>query len=205
MKRWTGAWLCMAVILGCGGSEAREPVLGGPCEGCEWVFVGMPEQIPASARIAPATQPGRPLVIEGTVRDLEGASVAGVIVYAYHTDSGGIYPRGDVRHGRLRGWAKSDQDGGYRFVTIRPGAYPGGSEPQHVHMHVIEPGRGTYPIADINFEDDPLLTVEFKQRSRGHGGSGICTPRQDSAGVWHVRRDIVLGFKVPGYGSAAPR
>ena len=139
--------------------------------------------------------------IEGTVRDGAGRPVPGIVVYAYHTDARGYYPqRGATRHGSLRGWVRSDAAGRYRFDTIRPASYPETSIPAHVHMHVIEPGRGTYYIDDILFDDDPLLTSGERSRQQGRGGRGIAVPRRDAAG-WVVVRDIVLGENIPGYTS----
>lgn len=182
-----------------------EPIIAGPCEGCEAVFAGRPHVPPAIARIAPAGEPGEPLSLRGTVRDAAGRAVAGVVIYAYHTDASGIYPdapgqpRGAARsHGRLRGWARSDADGRYGFDTIRPGSYPGEDIPEHIHLHVIEPGRATYYIDDVVFRDDPKLTpAHLARHDAGRGGSGVATPRRLD-GVWQVQRDIVLGLNLPG-------
>jgi protocatechuate 3,4-dioxygenase beta subunit len=153
------------------------------------------------------------MTIDGVVRDRAGTPVAGVIVYAYHTDARGIYrPVEDApgasarRHGQLRGWAVTDSVGRYQFVTIRPGHYPERNAPQHVHMHVIEPGCCTYYIGSIVFRDDPLLTGVAREKARAdRGGSGLATPTRGADGVWHVRRDIRLGVGVPGYGEARRR
>ncbi len=209
------AWLVAFALAGCArpGVEARAataervPIVGGPCEGCEAVFEGLPERPPSVARIAPKDEPGTPMRIEGVVRDGHGDPRPGVIVYAYHTNARGIYPRGPEswpamarRHGRLRGWATSDSLGRYAFETIRPAPYPGRDSPAHVHMHVIEPGRCTYYIDDIVFEGDPLLTAEKRRHMfRGRGGPGLTTPRADGHGGIVVSRDIVLGANVPGY------
>lgn len=191
----------LAATAAAGGSSAAEPVVGGPCEGCELVFAGMPEKLTSKARIAPADEPGEPLTIEGVVTDRDGRPAEGIVVYAYHTDASGIYPGGDTRHGRLRGWALTDRDGRYRFETIRPAAYPGRTVPQHVHMHVVEPGYATYWIDSIVFSDDPLLSEADRRDARdGRGGSGLVVPVEDGSGSWTVRRDIVLGLGVPGYG-----
>lgn len=193
----------LAMLAVCAPARAAgEPVVGGPCQGCEYVFVDQPAQLASRARIAPAGEPGEPLIVEGTVRTLAGAPAEGVIVYAYQTDAGGIYPKGTTRHGRLRAWARTDRDGRYRFETIRPGAYPGRGVPQHIHLHVIEPGRATYYIQDIVFADDPLLGERGRERHRrGRGGGGLVTPERDADGTWHARRDITLGEKIPGYGA----
>lgn len=187
--------------------DAREPVIGGPCEECEAVYVGMPAQIPSIARIAPLDEPGTNLRIEGTVRDQSGHPKAGVIVYAYHTNAKGRYPADKEtkgtsaqRHGRLRGWARSDSSGRYVFETIRPGGYPFSRDPEHIHMHVIEPGRCTYYIDDILFADDSRLTPEkITRMSRGRGGAGIAKPTPIESGGLLVRRDIILGAKIPDY------
>jgi len=183
-----------------------EPVIGGPCEGCENVFVGLPALLESGARIADAQEPGEPLVIEGTVRTADGRAAKGIIIYAYHTDAGGVYPPGTTAHGKLRGWVRTDALGHYRFDTIRPGAYPGRDVAQHVHMHIIEPGKATYYIDSIVFADDPLLTAERRRQSQvGRGGGGLGYPEKDAEGVWHVGRDITLGEAIPGYGSEQVR
>lgn len=178
---------------------ANEPVLG-DCEGCELVFEGQPKVLTSSARIAPEGEPGEPLVIEGVVRTPRGTVAPNVIVYAYQTDAKGRYPKSDTVHGRLRAWVKTDAKGRYRFESIRPGAYPNHSEPQHVHMHLVEPGRATYFIDDLIFADDPLLTSDARARmNHGRGGEGFTTPKKDSKGTWHVQRDIIVRKNVtPG-------
>ena len=178
----------------------KEPVVGQPCEGCEAVFVGLPAKLEPVARIGLPNEPGEPMQIAGIVRDRQGRPVPGIVVYAYQTDAKGLYPSGPVRHGRLRAWAISDKAGRYQFDTIRPGGYPGTDIPQHVHMHVIEPGRCTYYIDDVLFDDDPRLTAA-KRRDMNHnrGGNGIIAPKKDASGRWMVIRDIVLGQGVPGY------
>jgi protocatechuate 3,4-dioxygenase beta subunit len=194
------ALLCLLTPLSL---RAAEPVLGLPCEECELVYVGMPAEPDSRARIAPVEAKGEPMVIVGSVRTRDGAPAPGVIVYGYQTDARGYYPRGANRHGALRGWARTDAQGNYRFDTIRPGAYPLRRDPQHVHLHVVEPGIGTYYIDDLVFDDDPRLTAAQRERvDRGRGGSGIAHPVHDTDGVWQVRRDITLGAGIPGYPDA---
>lgn len=197
MKSPVALLLVGAFVITSATPIGSEPVIGRPCEGCELVFEGLPSRFSSSARIARASQPGEALVITGTVRDPDGTPAAGIVVYAYHTDARGVYPRGDTRHGALRGWVRTDEAGQYRFDTIRPGSYPNRRVPQHVHMHLIEPGKATYYIDDIRFEDDPLLDEPERERPRPRGGSGLVKPERDANGVWHVRRDITLRLNVP--------
>lgn len=208
-----GSLISLAVVLvlaligasRLGAQEGRVPVVGGPCEGCEAVFVGMPEALSWRARIALEDEPGEPMALRGTVYDVDGSPATGVIVYAYHTDATGVYPPAEElqgharRHGELRGWARTDARGRYRFDTIRPASYPSRDTPAHVHMHVIEPDCCTYWIDSIHFTDDPLLPARERDASGTvRGGPGLVTPERED-GVWVVTRDIHLGRGVPGY------
>lgn len=189
------------------GSRAIEPIISLPCEGCEAVFQGLPDTLKATARIAPSGEPGEPMRIAGTVYDRSGQPAPGIIIYAYHTDARGIYPpnarfegQAAYRHGRLRGWAETDERGRYRFETIRPASYPDSDIPAHVHMHLIEPGCCTYYIPSIRFADDPFLSREdLKRLHESHGGRALARPSRNDDGVWVVTRDIVLGEGVSGY------
>lgn len=200
-------------------ASPREPLLG-QCDGCDAIFQGRPARLSASARIGRPDEAGEPLVLEGVVRDASRRPRAGVIVYVHQTDARGEYPREGAdpapearRHGRLRGFARTDASGRYRFETIRPASYPGTDVPQHIHMQVLEPGRCHYYIDDVRFTDDPLLTQA--QRSRAEpprGGPGIATPRRApvkrgdrAVSTWVVQRDIVLGAGIPGYARCGAR
>lgn len=192
--------LTVLVVLACqpSGTVAQEGEA--PLPPCEWCgATEAPEDLGPEIRIAGPDEPGERLVITGTVYRPDGETPApGVILYAYHTNAEGIYPkRGDEtgnarRHGYLRGWLRTDESGRYRIETIRPASYPTGTEPAHVHMTVLEPGGEEYWIDSIEFEGDPLLTEAERRRSQGRGGSGIVDLRRDEDGTWHAERDVVL-------------
>jgi hypothetical protein len=179
----------------------------GKCYGdCYGPYEGLPMKLSSRARIAQEGEPGEPMVLTGRTLGADGQPRAGVMVYAYHTNAGGIYPPPDVprstfsnHHGKLRGWAVTDARGRYTFETIRPGGYPNGGEPQHVHMHVVERGCATYLIDELVFTDDPRLTPETRKLVvHGLGGSGVVTPRKEGR-VWKVERAIQLGERIEGY------
>lgn len=190
-----------------------ERIVGGRCEGCEAVYQGLPSTLTSEARIAPDRQLGERLVLEGTVRTTDGRPAPGIVVYAYQTDAAGIYPPDERfpgqaarRHGRLRAWVQTGADGRYRFLTIRPASYPSSAVPQHIHVHVLEPGRCTYYIDDVMFDDDPHLTPRDRAAmNRGRGGPGIVRPVRAEGGAWRASRDIVLGQGVPGYEACGAR
>jgi protocatechuate 3,4-dioxygenase beta subunit len=200
--------LVITLASACNAQNQREPIVGLPCEGCEAVFDGQPSQLASRARIAPASEPGEPMTIEGRVFDAQKRPRAGIVIYAYQTDRNGIYPVSSTvrapetrRQGALRAWVKTDTNGRYAFDTLRPGSYPKSDVPEHVHLHVLEPGCATYYIDDIMFRDDPKLTdLQIRRIAKNRGGDGIVTPlRRD--GIWLVTRDIYLGKHIPGYQS----
>ncbi|HYF70632.1 MAG TPA: intradiol ring-cleavage dioxygenase [Ohtaekwangia sp.] len=178
--------------------------VGGRCEGCELLFEGIPDKVYAATKISPAGEKGEPLMITGTIFKHDGKTPApGVILYLYHTDATGKYtPSTDQafgkRHGHLRGWVKTNANGKYQFTTIRPGAYPNGSTPQHIHATIKEPGIAPYWIDDYLFTDDPFVTEEIKTNQRKRGGSGLIKLTR-SNGLWTGNRDIVLGGHIADY------
>lgn len=182
------------------------PRIGGYCEGCEAIYDGMPSQLNWETRIAAADEPGEPLEASGRILQPDGRTPApGVILYAYHTDARGIYPpaKGATgmarRHGRLRGWVKTNAKGEYKFVTIKPASYPNSAIPSHVHLIVKEAGKNEYYIDDFEFDDDRFLTQQERARRRKAGGSGVVRLEKSAGGVWLARRDIILGLNVENY------
>jgi protocatechuate 3,4-dioxygenase beta subunit len=195
-----------AIHVSASASPSLEPIVGLPCEGCEFVFVGMSVDVASHSRIAPEGKLGERLHLQGRVVDEKGAPVPSVVVYAYHAYRAGGAPRHSplsAFHGDLRGWAKSDAQGYYSFDTIRPGLPVSGSEAGHIFMQVLELGRCTYSIDPVLFTDDTanaLAKTDQRMKAKPErGGSGVTTPIKDSAGVWQVTRDIQLGRNIPGY------
>lgn len=183
----------MFVVLITLQAQAKEPVIGGPCQGCELVFMDMPSELRSHSSITQPDEKGEKMLLSGKVFKQDGSIASGIIIYAYQTNNVGVYPKGDTVHGMLRGWAVSDKNGKYSFNTIRPKAYPDRSEPQHIHLHVIEPNKGTYYIDSVEFTDDPLLTKVQINKRKCRGGCGVTTPHKNERGIWIVLRDIYLG------------
>lgn len=115
-----------------------------------------PASLSANGRIAPESEPGTPLVIHGRAVGEDGkAPLPGAIVFAYHTDRDGLYDRkGSPPHAwRLKGWARTAADGTFEFRTIRPGSYPGTTNPPHVHFTLFTDGA-RYHAGELQFQGD---------------------------------------------------
>jgi protocatechuate 3,4-dioxygenase beta subunit len=155
-------------------------------------------RLPSRIVIAGPSEPGQRLIVTGRVVDANGKPRAGVIIEAHHTDANGIYlaegahgPNPDVA-ARLWGRLATADDGSYRIETIRPGEYPGGGAPAHIHMHIRDGRNSHWEI--LEFADDPNLTPLMRARD-GRGGTfaAIRPLQRDSAGVWHCTRDFRAG------------
>lgn len=99
--------------------------------------------------VAPTTEPGERLRIEGFVLDEEGKALPGVEVRVFQTDAAGWYSRGgmDEAKARLCGVFKTADDGSYAVDTVLPGAYATGNGPApHIHFDMRDP-RGFFTLS----------------------------------------------------------
>lgn len=183
----------------------NERKVGGYCEICHLYYEGLPKNIDMVDTTAAWGNQGANLLVTGTVYKPDGKTPApGVVVYYYHTDERGYYPRETrpgmpvTRHGQLRGWVKSNEQGQYYIYTIRPAPYPTLREPAHIHMIVKEEGFSEYNIDDVFFDDDSILTHEMRERLNRRGGTGIVNISSVN-GMLRATRDIFLGRNIEGY------
>lgn len=189
-----------AALTACRASALTPDVRAGlyDCEGCEGARERPAAAMSASTRIDGAGEPGERLDVAGRVIGLDGKPAGGVVIYAYHTNAAGLYAGGTPetewsrRHGRLRGWVRTGADGRYRFETIRPAPYPNQTLPAHVHLTVLEPGRQTYWIDDVVFEEDPLVDARYRAARENRGGNGIVRLERTAEGRLLATRDILL-------------
>lgn len=199
-------------LLNCKGSventtaSQQAKIVGGGCDGCELIFEGMPQEFSWETKIASASEPGEALEISGIIYQADGLTPApNVILYVYHTDAQGNYspaqnqPEVSRRHGKLRGWMKTNIRGEYKFTTIKPAPYPNFRDPAHIHPTIKEMDKNEYYIDEYRFDDDPLIPKEYRARAENRGGSGIIRLMKNDKGMWIGKRDIVLGRNVPNY------
>jgi protocatechuate 3,4-dioxygenase beta subunit len=148
--------------------------------------------------IADAKEPGTRMIVTGRMLDVGGKTpAAGLRVGVYHTDATGEYgvhatrqsfpPRRDTR---LSGWLVTDAQGRFEIRTIRPGLYPGGSTPAHMHFVTA---RGGYPCNyEMRFLDDPTLEKPQWRAQRPGTTMQMRPVTKDAKGVQHVTIEWVL-------------
>jgi protocatechuate 3,4-dioxygenase beta subunit len=157
MLRLFNCFILVILLSSCinpqGQKEPEYKLVSGQCEGCEAIFeYGNKTLFPVDT-LPDFKHEGPKLKISGTIYHPDGKSPAmEVILYIYHTDQDGNYTtKGDETgwarlHGYLRGSIKTGIDGKYTFYTIKPGIYPSGNAPAHVHATILEPNVKYYWI-----------------------------------------------------------
>ena len=117
----------------------------------------------------PAEPVGQRVVIEGRVLDEGGRPVPHTLIEIWQANAAGRYAhRVDQWDAPLdanftgAGRTLTDGDGAYRFVTIRPGAYPWRNHhnawrPAHIHFSLFGRAFLTRLVTQMYFPGDPLL------------------------------------------------
>lgn len=185
--------------------DASQPI-GGGCDGCELMYIGMPTNIKAIDTSAGWNVEGQKLLVKGKVLKLDAKTPApNVIIYYWQTDAQGYYKAMDSmdartrRHGYIRGWVQSDAAGNYAIYTLRPAPYPNDSMPAHIHTSIKEPDLANeYYIDAFVFKDDPFVTDKEQAAMEYRGGSGILTLNKEGE-LQVAEHNIILGLNVPNY------
>lgn len=119
---------------------------------------------------------GERIAITGRVIDGDGAGVPDALIELWQANAAGRYNHPDDRqsdkpldpHFRGYGRAATDSEGGYRFVTIKPGPVPGrGNALQAPHLNLAIFARGmlkqlytrVYFAGEAHNPNDPLLAA----------------------------------------------
>ena len=114
------------------------------------------------------TPVGERIVVTGRVLDDDGRPVANTLVEVWQANAAGRYAHHHDQHDAPldpnfggAGRTVTDSEGRYRFVTIRPGAYPWSNHPNawrpaHIHFSLFGPAFATRLVTQMYFPGDPL-------------------------------------------------
>lgn len=115
---------------------------------------------------------GERMILAGRVLDGDGRPVPHTLVEIWQANSAGRYHHDRDQHDAPldpnftgTGRCITDADGNYRFVTIKPGAYPWRNHPnawrpQHIHFSLFGPSFMTRLVTQMYFPGDPLLPYD---------------------------------------------
>jgi protocatechuate 3,4-dioxygenase beta subunit len=112
---------------------------------------------------------GERLIVHGRVLDSDGRAVPDSLVEIWQANSAGRYAHVDDDHAAPLdpnfagvGRVLTDRQGRYRFVTIKPGAYPWRNHrnawrPAHIHFSVFGEAFPQRLVTQMYFPGDPLF------------------------------------------------
>lgn len=129
---------------------------------------------------------GERIIVSGRVLDENGRPVPHTLVEVWQANAAGRYLHKVDQHNAPLdpnfsgvGHTLTDEQGRYRFETIRPGAYPWRNHynawrPAHIHFSLFGPAFATRLVTQMYFPGDPLIpfdpifncTADEKARNR---------------------------------------
>lgn len=115
---------------------------------------------------------GERIIVTGRVLDSGGRPVPNALIEIWQANSAGRYVHANDQHPAPldpnftgAGRALTDDNGNYRFVTIKPGPYPwlnhyNAWRPAHIHFSVFGNAFITRLVTQMYFPGDPLFAFD---------------------------------------------
>lgn len=115
---------------------------------------------------------GQRIIVTGRVLDENARPVPNTVMEIWQANAAGRYihlrdnwPAPLDPNFTGIGRVVSDEQGRYRYVTVRPGAYPWGNHhnawrPSHIHLSLLGPAFVTRLVTQMYFPDDPLIALD---------------------------------------------
>ncbi len=112
---------------------------------------------------------GERIIVTGRILDSDGRPVRNALVEVWQTNAAGRYAHAKDQHPAPldpnftgAGRCLTDADGRYRFVTVKPGAYPWKNHPNawrpaHIHFSVFGTAFTHRLVTQMYFPGDPLM------------------------------------------------
>jgi len=115
---------------------------------------------------------GQRIIVSGRVLDEDSRPLANTLIEIWQANAAGRYLHTIDQHGAPLdpnftgcGHTITDAEGRYRFVSIRPGAYPWRNHynawrPAHIHFSLFGPAFATRLVTQMYFPGDALLPFD---------------------------------------------
>lgn len=115
---------------------------------------------------------GERIIVTGSVTDEAGRPLRDTLIEIWQANAAGRYIHKVDQHAAPvdpnffgGGRCITDSEGQYRFLTIKPGAYPWGNHanawrPNHIHFSLIGPTIASRLVTQMYFPGDPLLALD---------------------------------------------
>jgi len=115
---------------------------------------------------------GEKMVLVGRLLDEDGGPVRRALIEVWQANASGKYPHPVDDHDAPldpnflgKGQVLTDDEGRYRIVTVKPGAYPWqnhpfGWRPAHIHFSLFGNAFAQRLITQMFFPGDPLLAID---------------------------------------------
>jgi protocatechuate 3,4-dioxygenase, beta subunit len=115
---------------------------------------------------------GERIIVTGRVLDSNGRPVPRTLIEIWQANSAGRYAHGNDQHPAPldpnftgAGRTLTDENGAYRFVTIKPGAYPwlnhyNAWRPAHIHLSIFGSAFIARLVTQMYFPGDPLFAFD---------------------------------------------
>ena len=115
---------------------------------------------------------GERIIVAGRVTDASGRPLPDTLIELWQANAAGRYSHTVDQHDAPLdpnffggGRCITDAEGRYRFLSVKPGAYPWGNHhnawrPNHIHLSLFGPSLETRLVTQMYFPGDPLLDLD---------------------------------------------
>jgi protocatechuate 3,4-dioxygenase, alpha subunit len=162
--------------------------------------IGM-ERLNCSELAAPGV-PGERVTIEGRVADADGVGVPDAVIELWQANSQGKYAHPEDFQEKpvdagFQGFGRiaTDEDGKFRFTTIKPGPVPGPDgklQAPHIAVSVFARGLLRRLVTRIYFPDEPGNGADFALKLVDAARRGTLIARKTPGVDGSLKWDVVL-------------